>query len=198
MTGKNKMFFVVMGVLLLGSIGATYWRAFVSKNYLVSIETACDPATEECFVRTVINPKTAEPTGEIRYYKIITKKASAWPACSPGDNGCPMAACSLGEVGCAETFCSASVLPEKESCNDPAVYRAQHSDVLPVGSPQGLRTCPTEEIRNQMPRSVEPDAEGGIQVPSEYFIMSGVRREKAEFDLDWVSANCTVPVETVY
>ena len=50
MDKKNKIFFIVVFLLLFGSVGATYLRIVVFKNYIVEAQADCDPETEKCFV----------------------------------------------------------------------------------------------------------------------------------------------------
>ncbi len=56
-----------------------------------------------------------------------------------------------------------------------------------------LKQCPTFKVVNQMPTTVPNN-----NPPSTYFILNGERREVAEFDLSWVSGNCTVETKVVY
>jgi hypothetical protein len=55
--------------------------------------------------------------------------------------------------------------------------------------PNVSRTCPDEMIVNKMP---------GTQPQSSYYIVDGIRREISEFDSNWVTENCSVPVQEVY
>ena len=55
-----------------------------------------------------------------------------------------------------------------------------------------IRDCPEEKIINLMP------VVGESSEPNTYFIYKGERRELAEFDLDWVKANCDVTETEVH
>lgn len=56
-----------------------------------------------------------------------------------------------------------------------------------------LRACPEEWFVNMMPGT------GGAEASvSGYFIYKGARREIAEFDFNWVKANCSVQPQVVY
>jgi hypothetical protein len=57
-----------------------------------------------------------------------------------------------------------------------------------------LQVCPDEWINNQMPG---PAPEPG-SLPKQYYILNGQRREIAEFDIVWVSKNCSIKQQTVY
>ena len=56
-----------------------------------------------------------------------------------------------------------------------------------------LRVCPEAWYDNRMPSTVESN-----DVPREYFIYKGVRRELSEFDVNWVKTNCSVKPQAVY
>ena len=58
-----------------------------------------------------------------------------------------------------------------------------------------LQVCPEEWIDNQFPRLVDDEGnivDDGPQLPSEYYILNGERREISEFDADWVENNCDI------
>ncbi len=56
-----------------------------------------------------------------------------------------------------------------------------------------LRVCPEKWYDNRMSSAV-----GSNDVPREYFIYKGVRRELSEFDVNWVKTNCSVKPHAVY
>lgn len=56
-----------------------------------------------------------------------------------------------------------------------------------------LKECPTFKVINQMPTTIPNN-----NPPSTYFILNGERREMAEFDLSWISKNCSIETQTVY
>jgi hypothetical protein len=57
------------------------------------------------------------------------------------------------------------------------------------------RTCPEAWYLNAMPGTV-PDKDSP---PREYLVVAGQRRELAEFDMEWIKANCPVnKPETVH
>ena len=64
----------------------------------------------------------------------------------------------------------------------------------PTPSASLLRVCPEKWYDNRMPSTtVGPD-----DIPNEYFIYKGVRRELSEFDGNWVKSNCSVRPFSVY
>ncbi|MCK9345131.1 MAG: hypothetical protein M0P64_03365 [Candidatus Pacebacteria bacterium] len=58
-----------------------------------------------------------------------------------------------------------------------------------------LQDCPETWFDNQMPMIIDP---GQPRPVTQYFIYKGERRELAEFDMKWVSANCPVQPSAVY
>ena len=59
-----------------------------------------------------------------------------------------------------------------------------------------IQDCPEAKIINRMPQIIDENNNG--QLPREYYIYKGDRKEIAEFDAKWVEENCDVPEETVY
>jgi hypothetical protein len=128
MDKKSKILFIIFFVAIFVSIGFTYYRVFIIKDYYIKMETSCDPAKEKCFIRTC-DPETDDECPNdmderIDYYKIIEKKAGAIPDCEPENNECPEINC-LGDSNCIETLCDENTVIEGETCNDPNTYFRQ-------------------------------------------------------------------------
>ena len=56
-----------------------------------------------------------------------------------------------------------------------------------------LQICPDEWYQDKLP-TVREDK----NLPQEYFVMNGERREVDEFDLPWVKKNCGLTLQSVY
>lgn len=131
MDKKNKIFFIVVFLLLIGSVGATYWRIMIKKDYMIEAQVDCDPETEACFVWEC-DPEsieegeacTGDPESDIWYYKIVRKNASNIPLCDPQtDENCNPLICEEGEEECEEVLCDEETKLEQEvECNDPVQY----------------------------------------------------------------------------
>jgi len=126
---KSKIFFVIIGLLIVGSVAVTYWRYMVRHDYIVQAQTDCDPETENCFIWKCDPTSTVEGeacTGDeemdIWYYKIIRRNAKNIPLCDPNDEDCAALVCDPGEKDCLEELCSDENVPEGETCNDPVQY----------------------------------------------------------------------------
>jgi len=131
MDKKSKILFAVVGLAIAISVGVTYWRIMVKKNYIISSQVDCDPATEKCFVwkcdATLGEGEdgacTGDPEVDVWYYKNAQRKAFNIPLCDPEkDETCLPFQCNEGEKDCSETLCDETNVPEGESCNDPEEY----------------------------------------------------------------------------
>jgi len=129
MDKKSKILIWIVIILILGSIGATYWRIFVKKDYIVSSQIDCDPYAEQCFIwecdpasQVEGEACTGDPEADIWYYKIAERKAANIPLCDPNtDESCLPFQCEADETDCAETLCEEGNADEL-ACNDPEEY----------------------------------------------------------------------------
>jgi hypothetical protein len=129
-TFKTRWFFVVFFGIIFLSVFVTFYRIFVLRDYLITLEAVCSPETEVCFARNICateDQSCAEgdtPTG-VSFYKTVERKAFAFPKeCASGPSDSPVCAdlsCRQGEMNCTETFCSATAVPEGETCSGPGV-----------------------------------------------------------------------------
>lgn len=109
----NRIFYIILALLILGSIAATFVRIVVLKDYQIVAETSCDTTIEKCF------SYTDEESGEISYYKLISKKAASIIACEATEekDGCnEELTCTEGEISCSYTYCDSENLAEGEVC----------------------------------------------------------------------------------
>ncbi|MEI9966813.1 MAG: hypothetical protein WDN67_04240 [Candidatus Moraniibacteriota bacterium] len=106
-------------LLAIGGIGFTYYKYVIERNYVVKLQTPCDPTTEICYV-SYCDPEAedAECTGnaeeDTTYYKILYRKAVNIPACEPALEGdCDKVyTCSEEEDACELISCDPSALEE--------------------------------------------------------------------------------------
>ena len=45
----NRIFYTIFILLIIGSVGCTFWRIVIQKDYQIVADVSCDPATESCF-----------------------------------------------------------------------------------------------------------------------------------------------------
>lgn len=136
MDKKSKIFFWVMGLLIIASIGATYYRIMIKKDYIIESQTDCDPYEQECFVWECDPESTVEgeacvedPEENIWYFKVVRRNASQIPLCDPNtDEECDPWKCEEGESDCEEMLCSEDQLEAQYAsyCIDPIVYTQEN------------------------------------------------------------------------
>jgi len=126
---KSKILFIIIGLLIVGSVAVTFWRYMIRRDYIVQAQTDCDPTTENCFIWECDPASTVEgeactgdPESDIWYYKIIHRNAKNIPNCDPNDENCTALVCDPGEKDCSEELCTDENVPEGESCSDPVQY----------------------------------------------------------------------------
>jgi hypothetical protein len=111
---QNRIFYTILILLILGSVGVTFYKIVIKKDYQIIAETSCDIETEEgCFVYT------DEETGEVSYYKQISKNAQSIYLCEATEEklGCnEELSCVEGEENCSYTYCDPENLEEGEEC----------------------------------------------------------------------------------
>jgi hypothetical protein len=86
---KNKLFWILFGCAILIAIVVTYAKTLVTEDYFVFQQIACDPSSESCFFESAEDQcaESDDPdcvsTTEDYVYKIVLKKASTIPQCTP-------------------------------------------------------------------------------------------------------------------
>lgn len=129
MDKKSKIFSLVFSLVLVGTVGATYYKYFISRNFYLEGEASCDPENEKCFISECNPDEDSEcPQDElerISYYKLSTKNAYLVPSCDSNDENCHPMDCLAGQ-DCEETACDEELAKAQETeCSDPEEYRKQ-------------------------------------------------------------------------
>lgn len=88
MDTKTKIFWSATVLLILISVGLTFNRYIIKKDYIVQAQIDCDPYSENCFVWNCDPASqedgescTGDPEEDTWYYKIINKNASKIQIC---------------------------------------------------------------------------------------------------------------------
>lgn len=111
------LFMLCAGVV---SIGYTYHRYMIRRDFLVHIKVDCNPMSESCFAA----PCEAEDnngcvkTDEgdfVVYYKYILKKAYLFPDCDPQSSDCMYPTCE-GDESCVDIVCNDETIEEGTYC----------------------------------------------------------------------------------
>ncbi len=116
MTRGSKVFFLVLALLIIGSVGFTFWRIFIAKDYQIIAEVSCDTMTESCFFY--------EDEEEAYTYKMISKKAANIYACEQTEERIDCTeelSCLESEEDCEYMVCDPAELEEGEVCVGPGV-----------------------------------------------------------------------------
>lgn len=120
----NKIFYTIFILLILGSVGFTFWRIVIQKDYQIIAEVYCEPGIESCF-HYEPEPCAVDDTEcvpeEAYDYKLISKSAASIYACEQTDSkyGCDEElSCTEGELNCSYTECSEEELYEGVTCTE--------------------------------------------------------------------------------
>jgi len=122
-TWSNRIFYTIFILLIVGSVGFTFSRIVIQKDYQIIAEVFCDPAQESCFhyEGVTCDEGDDECVPEESYdYKIISKKAANIYACEQTDEKIDCGeelSCLEGESNCSYTNCDLSNLDEAETCS---------------------------------------------------------------------------------
>ena len=129
MDKKSKILLWVLGLLIVGSVGVTFWRIMIKKDYVIEAQADCDPTTEKCFVYHC-DPTSESCTGDeekdTSYYKKLSRVAANIPLCDPADESCQALTCPEGEKDCTITFCDEQTKAKDDECSDPEQYNIDH------------------------------------------------------------------------
>jgi len=117
MDKKSKILLIILVLILIGSASVTFYRYFISNNYLITDNIACEPKTEVCFYVPCAEEDDACNSAEVEYYKKIEKNASNIKLCDPEVDGCNPLVCTENEKDCSITYCSADTLGDGEECS---------------------------------------------------------------------------------
>jgi hypothetical protein len=125
----NRIFYVLLALLLIGSVVTTFIKIVVLKNYQIVAETSCDPALESCFAYE-------DEETELYFYKLISKKASNIVACEATEEkiGCAEElSCIEDEENCSYTYCDPENLEEGQMCAEEGATLPTESNDETIG-----------------------------------------------------------------
>ena len=119
----NKIFYIIVFLAIAISIGLTFYKLIILKDYQIESEVSCDPTTEKCFVVTCdpATDDTCTASSTPTYYKNISKKASTIYTCEATADkvGCTEElSCTEGELNCSYTYCDPTQLLDGEVCSE--------------------------------------------------------------------------------
>lgn len=156
----GKIVFLVLFLLLLYGVAATYWRTYVAQDYIIETEIECDPTAERCFISTcdpADDPECPEDEEErASYYKLIRKKraniSEEINSCNSHEIECPELSCEPEETDCQIIECDPEKAKElgpynteERECSDPEQYNLEHPDEEDLDSEEDVSSCDPEE-----------------------------------------------------
>ena len=128
---NSRILIVVFVIVTTISIGLSFFRFFILRDYPLQSQIECDPTTEACFVYhcdATVEECTGDPVVDTSYYKLIDRNAKNIPLCDPANEDCVPLECQENEVGCVITLCDAS-LEDGSECSDPEAYNMLNAPV---------------------------------------------------------------------
>jgi len=164
---KTKIFWWVMGLLMVGSFGATFYRYMIKKDYIVQAQVDCDPYSEACFVWNCDSDSEVEgeacvgnPEIDTWYYKIINKNASQILSCDENDENCDALVCAQNEPHCEFVFCNEEnkeengsdicINPEEYTLANPVEEEESEEAVCEEGDEECLNDDPEEATEEEI------------------------------------------------
>jgi hypothetical protein len=143
-------FLVIVTVVII-----TFFKYFITRDYIIQAEADCDPMTENCFIYECVpgvdedcTDDPEDPEAKLSYYKIVDKKAYLIPGCDPNDENCDALNCQgMDKENCTETLCNGETKEEVSECVDPAAYSASHPEESEEGDEAGSEdaTCAPDD-----------------------------------------------------
>lgn len=132
MDKKSRVLLWVFALLIVASVGVTFWRIMIKKDYVIEAQVDCDPYENECFVWECDPASTVEGeacTGDAEsdtwYFNVVRRNASKIPLCDPEtDESCDPWTCGENEKDCEAVFCDETNMEEQyaTACVDPIQF----------------------------------------------------------------------------
>ncbi len=123
---RNIALLTLFALVVVISVGLSFLRFYVFRDYPIQSQIDCDPTTEVCYVYhcdATVEECTGDPVADTSYYKMIERNAKYIPLCNPANEECVPLECPDGEEGCLMTLCDASAEDGSE-CSNPEEYNA--------------------------------------------------------------------------
>lgn len=117
MDKKSKiLMWIFVGALII-SVGVTYYRYVVKRDYIIFAHAPCDQTIESCFYTPCEEGDTECVPADVEYYKKINKKAFNIELCDSENPECQPLVCQPNEKDCEITSCSEDNIEEGEACS---------------------------------------------------------------------------------
>ena len=154
---KSTILLSVFILLVVISVGLSFYKYFILRDYTIQSQVDCDPYSEACFIYrcdSTVEECSGDPVADTWYYKLVDRKAKNLPSCNPEEEGCDVVTCGENENGCFVTLCDMTAEAEGAECSDPAVYSLQNSieeesEALPAPDSQEVAPSPGMEEQSE-------------------------------------------------
>ncbi len=102
---KHPILYIILPLCVI-AIVASFYRFMVLRDYMVTYEGVCDPATHSCFLACV-----DDSCSETYYYSLVQKRSQDVMAqCGPDITDCELASvCVESDRECSIEYCDSSV-----------------------------------------------------------------------------------------
>jgi hypothetical protein len=183
MRNYSKILTAGLVILFLASLGFSFYKFYIVRDYMIYGHTECDPSESVCFVY-VCDPETEECTGnedeDTEYYALIEKNASQIPVCDPSTEECEPLTCASDETDCRVSFCDETLAAKEEvECSSPEDFQEEEQE---EGPEEGMVEGEEGEEGNEpaIIESGEPGlTEDPLEIPEESSEVPTLPKDKA-------------------
>jgi hypothetical protein len=99
------------------SVGVTFYKYGIKKDYLIIGQAPCDQTIESCFYIPCADGDDACDPANVEYYKKVERKAFNIKLCDPMIDGCDALTCAQNEQACSVIPCEENNLSDGEECS---------------------------------------------------------------------------------
>ncbi len=195
---SSKIFFIIFGLIIAGSVFATFYRTVIAKNYAIEAQTDCDPYTQKCFIwecDPASNVEGEKCTGDAQkdtwYYRLIERNASRIPLCDPTDKNCKALECADNEPDCKYIYCDGETkVAQKVECSDPVEYTKENPPKEESDSTTEEVTCEEGDAQCEAEKAAAPSSKESQCAPDDTQCQSDASKDETA-----PAADATNPAE---
>lgn len=182
----EKIFFIILGLLIAGSVFTAYYRTVIAKDYLIEAQTDCDPYTQKCFVwecdpASEVDGErcTGDTEKDSWYYSLVERNASRIPLCDPKDENCKALICDDNEPDCSYVYCNDETKVVQEvDCSDPVEYTKENPPEDESDSSADEVTCEEGDTICEAQNAESAPADDAKCAPDDAQCQSGATKDE--------------------
>ena len=111
---KSSTYLILIILVGVAAVVANRYYHYVDqRDFLLDVDMACDPSTEQCFVSDC-SPED-NPNCDTSPYKYVEILASNAPRCLE-EHSCDSFSCDPDDTTCSITYCNEETISEGETC----------------------------------------------------------------------------------